>query len=102
MTGVQTCALPICSLSGRLYWGFPLISNRYETDRKYGRFHFELTLAPDFDALLRNRSTAQVEEKRVKAQPVQPQAPAVPDEPINNYPDVRHYDYFFDMPGGTL
>ena len=90
------------SLTGRLYWGFPLISNRYETDRKYGRFHFELTLAPDFDALLRNRSTAQVEEKRVKAQPVQPQAPAVPDEPINNYPDVRHYDYFFDMPGGTL
>ena len=91
------------SLSGRLYWGFPLISNRYETDRKYGRFHFELSLAPDFDALLRNRSTAQVEEKRVKAQPAQPQPePEIIDDPMNNYPDVRHYDYFFDMPGSAL
>ncbi|MBO7672379.1 ShlB/FhaC/HecB family hemolysin secretion/activation protein [bacterium] len=88
------------SLTGRLYWGFPLISNRYETDRKYGRFHFELSLAPDFDALLRKRSTAQPEEKRVKAQPA-PQAPVI-DDPVNNYPDVRHYDYFFDMPGSAL
>ena len=44
-------------LSARLYWGYPLINNRYETDRKYGRFHFELTMEPNFDALLRNRST---------------------------------------------
>ena len=84
------------SLTGRLYWGYPLISNRYETDRKYGRFHFELTLAPDIDALLNRRSTKEVVvEERVEAKPV-------PNEPVNNYPDVRHYDYFFDVPGAAL
>ena len=72
-------------LSARLYWGYPLINNAYETDRKYGRFHFELTLEPNIDALLRNRSTApQKVEKHVEA------------EYVNNYDDVRHYDYFND------
>ena len=85
------------SLTGRLYWGFPLIHNRYETAMRGGRFHFELTLAPDIDALLKNRSTKEVvEEKHVEAKP----APAP--EPANNYPDVRHYDYFFDVPGSAL
>lgn len=88
------------SLTGRLYWGYPLINNAYEADRKFGRFHFELTLAPDIDALLNRRSTKEqvvVEEKQVEAKP----APAAP-EPVNNYPDVRHYDYFFDVPGAAL
>ena len=68
-------------------------------DRKYGRFHFELTLEPDFDALLSKRST--------KAQPVQPQpAPEQPklaplDKGPNNYDDIRHYDYLLDG-GATL
>ena len=85
------------SLTGRLYWGFPLIHNRYETAMRGGRFHFELTLAPDIDALLKNRSTKEVvEEKHVEAKP----APAP--GPANNYPDVRHYDYFFDVPGSAL
>ncbi|MCM1010678.1 MAG: BamA/TamA family outer membrane protein [Fusobacterium sp.] len=87
------------SLTGRLYWGYPLINNAYEADRKFGRFHFELTLAPDLDALLNKRSTKEqvvVEEKHVEAKP----APAP--EPVNNYPDVRHYDYFFDVPGAAL
>lgn len=84
------------SLTGRLYWGFPLIENRYEADKKYGRFHFELTLAPDIDALLNRRSTKEVVvEERVEAKPA-------PNEPVNNYPDVRHYDYFFDVPGAAL
>ncbi len=88
------------SLTGRLYWGFPLISNNYETARRGGRFHFELTLSPDIDALLKNRSTKEVvEEKHVEAKPAP--APAAP-EPVNNYPDVRHYDYFFDVPGAAL
>ena len=79
-------------LSARLYWGFPLINNRWETDRKYGRFHFELTLAPDFDALL---------AARYKEQPkAQPQAAPAPY--IDNYPDPRHYDYFRDGGGGSL
>ena len=72
-------------LSARLYWGYPLINNAYETDRKYGRFHFELTLEPNLDALLRSRSTApQRVEKHVEA------------DYVNNYDDVRHYDYFND------
>ena len=70
-------------LSARLYWGFPLVNNRFEQDRKYGRFHFELTLEPNIDALLRHRSTAPARvEKHVEAD--------------YNYDDVRHYDYFND------
>ena len=78
-------------LSARLYWGWPLINNAYERHRHMGRFHFELTLEPDFDSLLSRRST--------KAQPVAPapQAPALaPLEGPNNYDDIRHYDYLLD------
>ncbi len=78
-------------LSARLYWGYPLINHSWETDHKIGRFHFELTMEPNFDALLRNRSTvARVEEKHVEA------------EPVNNYDDIRHYDYYNDGGGGSL
>ena len=84
-------------LSARLYWGYPLINNAYETNRKMGRFHFELTLEPDFDALLSKRST--------KAQPApqkQEQPKLEPIEPVNNnYDDIRHYDYLLDG-GATL
>lgn len=78
-------------LSARLYWGFPILNDtRYEPN-KYGRFHFELTMAPDFDALLRSRHGApQAVEKHVEA------------EYINNYDDVRHYDYYYDGSGGNL
>lgn len=73
-------------LSARLYWGYPLVNNAYEYDRKYGRFHFELALEPNFEMLLRNRSTAAkpAAKKDVQA------------DFINNYDDVRHYDYFED------
>lgn len=83
-------------LSARLYWGYPLINNAYETNRKMGRFHFELTLEPDFDALLSKRST--------KAQPAPPKPQPAPEpiQPINNnYDDIRHYDYLLDG-GATL
>ena len=57
-----------------------------------GRFHFELTLEPDFDSLLSRRAT--------KPQPYapQPQAPALAplDNGPNNYDDIRHYDYLLD------
>ena len=89
-------------LSARLYWGYPLINNRYEQHRHMGRFHFELTVEPDFDALLARRSTkAQPVEP---AQPAQPQAqPQVPDlGPINNYDDIRHYDYLLDGSATSL
>ena len=80
-------------LSARLYWGYPLVNNAYETDRKYGRFHFELTLEPNIDKLLRDRSvTAKV------APQVQKEVEA---EYVNNYDDIRHYDYYLDG-NGTL
>lgn len=83
-------------LSARLYWGWPLVNNKYETDRKMGRFHFELTVEPDLDGLL---------ARRQKAAPVIEPAPAPKaEEPKelpkldlpNNYDDVRHYDYMLD------
>jgi len=78
-------------LSARLYWGFPILNDTRYEQNKYGRFHFELTMAPDFDALLRRRYGApQAIETNVKA------------EPYNNYDDVRHYDYFIDGSGGNL
>ena len=57
-------------LSARVYWGWPLINNAYERHRHMGRFHFDLTLEPDFDALLSRRST--------KAQPAPAPAPQEP------------------------
>lgn len=79
-------------LSARLYWGYPLVNNRWEQDRKYGRFHFELSLTPDVDALLATRTGAPKTEfqKNVEA------------EYINNYDDIRHYDYYRDGGGGSL
>ncbi len=80
-------------LSARLYWGYPLINNVYEQDRKYGRFHFELTLEPNIDKLLKSRSVAAKVVPQVQKE--------VEAEYINNYDDVRHYDYFLDG-GGAL
>lgn len=83
-------------LSARLYWGYPLINNAYETHRHMGRFHFELTLEPDFDGLLSKRSTKAQPVPQQPAQPQQPQmAPVQPPVP-NNYDDIRHYDYLLD------
>jgi len=90
-------------LTGRLYWGYPLINSTYFDDnRKVGRFHFELTMEPNFDALLRKRV---VETKPAPPQPapqIQPQPQPKPAEPVNNYDDIRHYDYFNDGGGGSL
>lgn len=82
-------------LTGRLYWGYPLINSTYlDQDRKVGRFHFELTMEPNFDALLRRRY---VEAKPVAQPTPPPPAPEPPaPEPVNNYDDIRHYDYFND------
>lgn len=88
-------------LSARLYWGYPLINNAYEQHRHMGRFHFELTLEPDFDSLLSKRST--------KAQPIQPAPQPQPQQPApiepagpNNYDDIRHYDYLLDGSATSL
>lgn len=39
----------------RLYYGYPLIHNNHEAYYKSPRFHFELSITPDFDTLLKNR-----------------------------------------------
>ncbi len=87
-------------LTGRLYWGFPLINSTYfNQDRKVGRFHFELTMEPNFDALLRRRV---VEAKPAPAKPAPAQPQPAPAQPVNNYDDIRHYDYYNDGGGGSL
>ena len=87
-------------LSARLYWGYPLINNKYEHHRHMGRFHFELTVEPDLDRLLARR-----EKKPVVMQPA-PQPEPKPQEPapveMNNYDDVRHYDYLLDGSATSL
>ena len=81
-------------LSARLYWGYPLIRNYNEPYSKMGRFHFELTLAPNIDALLASRSTAAAPKTQFQKN--------VEAEYVNNYDDTRHYDYFRDGGGGQL
>ncbi len=41
--------------SARVYWGFGLIQNRYEMRQPTGRFHFELTMSPDLNRILKAR-----------------------------------------------
>jgi hemolysin activation/secretion protein len=89
-------------LSARLYWGYPLINNAYETHRHMGRFHFELTLEPDFDNLLGKRST-KVQPAPQQPQPAPQQPQLAPVEPVeNNYDDIRHYDYLLDGSATSL
>ena len=45
-------------LSMRLSWGIPLMRNNYEAS-PWGRFHFELSMSPDFDAIVRMRKPKQ-------------------------------------------
>ena len=82
-------------LSARLYWGWPLVNNKYENHRHMGRFHFELTVEPNLDKLLARRQKAPVvvppPEPKVEEPKEQP-----PVELPNNYDDVRHYDYMLD------
>ncbi len=43
------------SASLRIAWGFPVMRNAYEEVSKCGRFHFELSITPDFDAIVKLR-----------------------------------------------
>ena len=42
-------------LSLRISWGIPLMRNKFESAPTCGRVHFELSLSPDFDALVKLR-----------------------------------------------
>ena len=55
-------------------------------------------MEPNFDALLRRRYVA----PKAQPQPAPPKPQPAPAQPVNNYDDIRHYDYFNDGAGGTL
>ncbi len=52
----------------KLSWGFPLMRNGHEENSKCGRFHFEMSISPDFDALLSLRMPKHVEPVKKKKQ----------------------------------
>ena len=52
-------------LSIRLSWGFPLMKNKYEAPQSWGRFHIEMSLSPDFDAIVRLRKPKNVEKVKI-------------------------------------
>lgn len=49
----------------RIAWGFPVMRNNHEEVNKCGRFHIELSLTPDFDALVKLRKPKNVEKVKV-------------------------------------
>ena len=53
------------SASLRLSWGFPLMRNSHEEEYHQGRFHFELSLQPDFDALVKLRKPKNAEKVKI-------------------------------------
>ena len=53
------------SASLRICWGFPLMRNAYEENSKCGRFHIELSLTPDFDALVKLRKPKGIENVKI-------------------------------------
>ena len=52
-------------ISLRICWGFPLMRNHYEENPKCGRFHIELSVTPDFDALVKLRKPKGVEQVKI-------------------------------------
>ncbi len=48
--------------TARLYWGFPLMRNSHEMYYRNPRFSFEISLAPDFDKILKNRKVIKSKE----------------------------------------
>ena len=50
----------------RLSWGIPLMNNNHEEVDKRGRFHFELSISPDFDALVKLRKPKNKNIERVQ------------------------------------
>ena len=51
-------------LTARLYWGFPMIRNSHEYKHPSSRFHFEMMLTPDFDALVKMRHPKEPKENK--------------------------------------
>lgn len=50
-------------LAARFYWGFGL-NNKYDVDQKLGRFHFDITCAPDIGRVVAERHPKQNKNKK--------------------------------------
>ena len=50
----------------RIAWGFPVMRNSHEEVNKCGRFHIELSITPDFDALVKLRKPKNKNIERVQ------------------------------------
>lgn len=50
-------------LAARMYWGFGL-TNKYDVDQKMGRFHFDITCAPDIGRVVASRKPKQKKQKK--------------------------------------
>ena len=50
-------------LAARMYWGFGL-NNKYEVDQKMGRFHFEITCAPDIGRVVADRKPSKKHKEK--------------------------------------
>lgn len=53
------------SASLRIAWGFPVMRNNHEEVNKCGRFHIELSLQPDFDAMVKLRKPKNAEKVKI-------------------------------------
>ena len=49
----------------RISWGFPVMRNNHEEVNKCGRFHFELSVTPDFDALVKLRKPKNAQQVKI-------------------------------------
>ena len=49
----------------KMAWGFPLIKNSHEEVNRWGRFHIELSVTPDFDALVKLRRPKNIEKVKI-------------------------------------
>ncbi len=49
-------------VAARFYWGFGL-NNKYDVDQKLGRFHFDITCAPDIGRVVADRHPKQKKKK---------------------------------------
>lgn len=52
-------------LNARVYWGFGLLQNKYETRQPTGRFHFEITSSPDVAALLKYKKFRETQPEKL-------------------------------------
>ncbi len=50
-------------LAARMYWGFGL-NNKYDMDQKFGRFHFDITCAPDIGRVVASRKPRKKDTKK--------------------------------------